>query len=70
MNGMRIEANDKVRVCPWAWDTTEQRWITGCGYGFTPASDRDHTGAVLPFPFCPYCGAQIRKPNAEGEALT
>lgn len=54
----------EARICAWAWDKAEQRWMTSCGYGFTPASDRDHTGAVLPFPFCPYCGAQIRKPNA------
>jgi hypothetical protein len=57
-----------VRFCSWTWDTTEQRWLTRCGYGFAPASDHDHTGKVLPFPFCPYCGAQIRKPNAGGEA--
>ena len=73
----RIEVGDKVQVCfvsdgslrfcSWKWDATEQRWMTGCGYGFTPSGDRDHTGTFLPFPFCPYCGARIRKPNAKGE---
>jgi hypothetical protein len=58
-----------VRFCLWTWDdSAEQRWVTGCGYGFLerrPNSSRD--GKVLPFPFCPYCGKQIRKPNAPRE---
>ena len=55
-----------VRFCPWAWDEAEQRWLTGCGYAFLERRpDHPRDGAFLPFPFCPYCGAQIRKPNTE-----
>ena len=58
-----------VRFCSWAWDQAEERWLTGCGYGFAERrpNHSDCTGEYTPFPFCPYCGNRIPKPNASGK---
>ena len=54
-----------VRFCAWTWDASERRWLSGCGYAFEERrhDHADTTGEWHPFPFCPYCGALIRKPN-------
>ena len=52
-----------VGFCAWAWDKGEDRWLTRCGYQFKRRADNCDTGEFFPFPFCPYCGERITKPN-------
>jgi hypothetical protein len=59
--GGSMKTKENVRLCLWIWNKTHDRWQTGCGYIFKRMADYDNTGTFLPFPFCPYCGAAIRK---------
>ena len=56
--------NEKF-FCQWKYDSREEvcAWITDCNSAFTfpESKSSEYIMVYCPYPFCPYCGRQIKE---------